>query len=630
MNEPLTLWKGLTAMRTIFANLLFLLFLLLLLILFGLWLGRDSAPALPERFALDLTFDGAVVEGERGQARLADLLSGPTSSATLLSDVLRGLELAQSDERVASVVLDTGGLAGTSLVTLNSIGDAIDALRKSGKSVLAYGGGFDQSQYVLASHADELYLHPMGSVLLTGLASYQPYLASLAEKLKIDVHVFRVGDYKSAVEPYTRSDMSAPARANSERLLGGIWERLRDELAGNRGLAPESLDALVAALPARVAAAHNDMALLAVEERLVDELLSPDAFEARIADSVGVERDALERVDLRRYLAESPAPQREANAPQIAVLTARGPIGAPLDSGAWIDSDRVVEQIREVRDSDRVAALVLRVDSPGGSAFDSELIRQELELLQLAGTPVVASFAGVAASGGYWIAATADRIVASPDSITGSIGVFSILPTVDRSLAEVGVRTDGVSTHPIAGLLDPTRPLPDGTRQIVQSVVDSIYDRFTDLVRRGRDIGQEDFDALAGGRVWSGREALALGLVDALGDRQTAIDSAAELAGLASYEIKELRKAPTRQEMLLEALSDSLRDDSARGQLDLGALAGAAAAAAAGEAARFAPLAPAIVAGLEPLERALLTLLFHANLPERRVFALCESCGIGF
>lgn len=548
-----SIWRGLTMARNVAANILFLI--ILLIILFAIF-GGSGKVGLPDKFALELDLEGVLVERATPLDPLNQLLDSNVQSETVLGDIEDLLSRAATDDRVSALVINTTNLLSANLVQIERIRVGIDAVKQAGKPVLAMGFYFTQPQYLIASQADELYLHPMGEAMLTGLATSQPYFASALSKLEIDVHVFRVGKFKSAVEPFLRDSISPEAAEASRALLTQLWSSYRRKIALNRGLDETAVDDFVNQLPDAVEQAQGDVARLAVESRLVDELLTPDGFNARVAQAVGVEPDELQRVTTTQYVGDSPLKLPESG-PQVAVITAVGGIsgGTQGQVSEGIVAKDIIELIRKAKDDDDVKALVLHVDSPGGEALASELIRQELELIQLAGKPVVAAMAGVAASGGYWISATADRIIASPDTITGSIGIFGVLPNLNRALGNAGVNFDGVSSHDIAGGLSLVRPLSEDMSRVIQSSINQGYDRFITLVARGRDLERAQVEEIAEGRVWAGAQALELGLVDQLGNLEDAITAAAELAGVSNdYSIKPIDPALTPREQLLRQL----------------------------------------------------------------------------
>ena len=617
------LWRGITRLRNLTANLLFLA--LIAIVLAAVFSG-SSTPQLPEKFALKIAPQGRLVETRSSIDPVARLVNGADAQETLLADVLHAIETAATDQRVGVLVLETQRLAGANFAQLARIGDALRAYKDSGKPVIANASYYSQGQYLLASHADTIYLHPYGSLLLSGLGAYRNYYAGLFEKLSVNVHVFRVGKFKSAAEPYVRNDMSDAARAANESLLGDMWARYRERVAANRPLSDAELDDYINRYADRLESTDGNMARLALEAQLVDELLTPDAFRARVADELGTTTDDVKTIEIREYVARNPRSTLTAQTNKVGVITASGAISSGLVQGVntGIVAEPTVELIRQARDDDSVRALVLRVDSPGGEVLASELIRQELELVQLAGKPLVVSMGGVAASGGYWISATADHIFATPETITGSIGVVGVLSTFEQSLERIGVGVDGVSTHSLAGALTPLRALSPEVQRVMQANVEHSYDRFLNLVARGRDLEKTTVDEIAQGRPWSADKALALGLVDDLGGLDDAVAKAAELAGLATWETKPIQPTLTPQQLLLQRISDSLG--------------GAAGGAYSGTATAAILQSITGVGGFkfdQSVERApvlmqLLSSVAQANagVGQHTVLALCERCDI--
>ncbi len=603
-----SLWRGLTVARNVAANLLFLLILILVLTVV---FSGSGTPALPASFALELDLEGALVERPSPIDPLGKLMGdGQSQGETVLADLEDALEAAAADSRVASVVLNTTNLAYANMVQIDRLGKAISAFRATGKPVLAHGAYYTQPQYLIASYADAVYLHPFGETLLTGLGSYRPYFAQLLKNLNVDVHVFRVGKFKSAVEPYLRDSISPEAAEASKALLDQLWSSFRSTVAANRGLDAAAIDAYVTNLGPALAAAEGDIARLAVESRLVDELLTPDAFNARIASEMDTEPDELNRVTTQMYLNDKgisnnvamvPLP---ATSPSVGLITASGAITGRAVSNAsdGIVAPKVIELIRQAKDDDNISALVVHVDSPGGEVVASELIRREIELVQLAGKPVVMAMAGTAASGGYWISATADKIVASPNTITGSIGIFGVLPNISAALTNVGINMDGVGTHSLANGMTIARPLSEEMSGIIQASVNKGYERFITLVARGRDLERSRVEEIAQGRVWSGTQALELGLVDELGDLDMALASAAELANLGdNFEVQPLDPPLSPQELLLRQLTGKAQVRLANIGLDLSK-----------------------VPGIEALQ------LLLSSSDRSRNYALCEACELSW
>ncbi len=542
--------RGLTRLRTFTLNALFVLVLLVLVTA----LLSDDVPAVPDDSALLVNPRGVLVEQRSYADPLSRLLAPDAPREIELSEITEALRLATDDDRIRLAVLDFDELSGLSAGQAAVIGEAVRDFQAAGKEAIAYGAGFGQSEYLLASYADALYMHPMGQLLLPGYGANQLYFKGLLDKIQVNLHIFRAGKYKEFVEPYLRTDMSEEAREANQSLVDELWDFYRSRIVQNRQLDPGLFRRYTQNLPETLGE-MGDLATAAVEHQLVDELLNLDEVRARIANEVGYGEDGeFRRIGFESYLRASAAGDGPGGDPVIAVLTAEGPIMMGRQSQGVIAADTVSALIRQARQDEDVEAVVVRVSSPGGSAFASEMIRQELELLQLAGKPVVVSMGNVAASGGYWIAATADRILANPTTVTGSIGVFGLFPTFEKSLETVGVTSDGVGTTPLSRAADPFSGLSEDMAAILQLNTEHTYGQFVNLVARGRDMTPEAVDAVAQGRVWTGARAKALGLVDGLGDLEDAVTIAAELAGLETWRTQPLRAMPSPREMLLSSL----------------------------------------------------------------------------
>ncbi len=538
----------LTTTRIFVANTLFVLFVLFVLVM----VFATSAVVVPDNSALVLNPRGVLVDQRAIGDSLESLLSpGTVGREVTLNDLLEAIERAERDDRISMLLLRLDQLQAASPGHAETIGAAIQAFRDAGKQVMAYGNFFTQSQYLIASYADAVYMHPMGQILLPGYGGNQLYFKELLDKLNINVNIFRVGRYKEFIEPYTRSDMSPEARDANQALVDGLWAHYAGRIVANRDLEPGTFERYTQQFPDQLSAA-GDPATAAVEHLLVDELLTPDAARSRVGNVVGYNGQGdINGIGFEDYLAATSAAPRPGER-AVAVLTASGPVVTGRSRGT-VAAERVIEQIRRVRRDDDIAALVLRLNTPGGSSFASELIRQELELVQLAGKPVVVSMSNVAASGGYWIASTTDRIVAEPTTITGSIGVFGLVPTFEDSLAAIGVATDGIGTTPLPRA-DPLAGLPPAMSEILQAGVENTYEQFLNLVARGRDMDPQRVDEIAQGRVWLGARAVELGLVDELGVLDDAVVAAAQLAELDNYQIRYFRSPLSAREMLLQQL----------------------------------------------------------------------------
>lgn len=588
------IWTGVNGVRKV-------LHLLLLLFIFTIVLGvlSASAPKLPHQAALVIRPAGDLVEqltGDPFDRALGELL-GDADPQILVQDVVDGLQFAKEDDRIKAVVLDLEGLSGGGLSKLQRVGAAIDDFRESGKPVIAMSDAYAQSSYYLASRADQVYMHPEGFLMLRGYGIYQNYFKDAIDKLKIDWNVFKVGTHKSAVEPFTRNDMSDEDRSSMTELLAQFWALYRDDVQNARNMEANALDGLLENYVQHVSAAGGSTARAALDAGLVDELLTHEEVRNRVAEYAGSDPENVDwynAAELGDYLDERRIVQGDlARRENIAVVVASGEILDGTQPPGTIGGDSTAEVLRRARTDESVKAVVLRVDSPGGSAFASEVIRNEVEALQEAGIPVVASMSSVAASGGYWISMAADRIYASPSTITGSIGIFGMFPTFQRSLDSLGVSTDGVGSSKWAGELRFDRAMSDDTRQLVQAMIEQGYEDFISKVAVHRNMEQAEVDRVAQGKVWTGIDALNHGLVDALGGLEDAIEAAAELAELEpdTYGLKYYEKELTPAEQFtLQFLSTA-----ARVGLDVKSLAG--------RRSSMDQLARAVTAALSPVLR---------------------------
>ena len=527
------IWRGLDRIRKV---LHFILVVGLFLVVAALLL--PERPVVPGSAALVLAPEGILVDQLSGNPldRALARAQGVGMGETLLKDLIDAVRLARDDRRIKALVLQLDSFGGGGLSKLQELAEELRLFKESGKPVIAIGGAFDQNQYFLAAQADEIYMHPMGLVLLEGYSRFLPYYKSALDKLYVDYEVWTAGEYKSFVEPVTRDDMSAEDREASAVYLRALWRAYQSDVTAARDMPPESLQRYADELVPLLEGAGGDTARLAESYGLVDELLPQDAMRARLREIAGPadeETDDYAAIDHASYLAaQRPLRSGPAGGDKIAVVVAAGTILDGPQPPGTVGGDSTALLIREAARDPQVKALVLRVDSPGGSAYASELIRRELEVFQESGRPVVVSMGSVAASGGYWISMSADEIWASPTTLTGSIGVGAMMPTVPRLLEQLGVRVDGVGTTELAGQFDITRPIGGDIRELIGVTVRHTYAEFVGKVaeHRGREI--DEIDAVARGRVWVGGDALGRGLVDELGDLDDALAAAAELAGL--------------------------------------------------------------------------------------------------
>jgi protease-4 len=550
-------WRGVDAARRSFVNLLFVALVVVLLVI----LFSDNKPDVSDTTALVIAPEGRLVEQLTGQSvqRMIDEARGVAPPETLLKDVLDAIEAAKDDDRVQVLVLDLSAFGGGLMTKLQDVGEAITDFKASGKKVVATSDGYDQYGYYLAAHADEILIHKMGFVILEGFGRYKMYYKDGIDRLGLDVHVFRVGEYKSYVEPYIRDDMSPEAKEANLEYLGDLWRIYLEDVADARGMTVEQLEEYAYEFPRLIEAADGDPTKTALDHGLVDSALSRIEVRERLIELVGEDEDthSYHRIAFADYLKALDEDRfgRKAKGDQVGVIVARGSILDGSHPPGTIGGDSTAALIRQARNDDDIKAIVLRVDSGGGSAFASEIIRRECEKARADGKPVIASMGSVAASGGYWISTSSDQIWAHPSTITGSIGILAMIPTYQRPLAKyLGVRVDGVSTAPLAGVrLD--RELPEEVDEVMQNFIEHGYRDFLTRVAESRGMTTEEVDKVARGRVWSGEDAYELGLVDELGDLQGAITAAAEIAELGDdYEVAYIEKEEKLKDRILKNL----------------------------------------------------------------------------
>ncbi len=571
------LWDAVNFARRLVFNLVFLV---LVLVFIGIFMAGDAARPLADRTTLVIAPQGRLVEqysSDRTSRALARMFGDDSAREVQLRDVLRVLEAAKDDKRIERVLLRTDRMAFSGYASIREVAGALSALRASGKQVVAFGEAFDQNQYLLAAQADELYLDPMGGLLLEGLSRYrQYYREGLQDKLGVDVHVFKVGEYKSAVEPFVLDAASPEAKEADLFWMNDIWQRYLGDVAKARDIPVSRLAAAIDTLPEDVIAADGDLANLALQQDLVDGLKTEEEVLDLMAER-GVADDDSEHgfreVSLQAYLGHLDRGLTAVDErPQVAVVVAEGEIVGGVQPPGRIGGESTAQVLRDARDDEAVKAVVLRVNSPGGAVFASEQIRREVDALQEAGKPVVVSMGDVAASGGYWISMDADRIYANPSTITGSIGIFGMFPTIPRTLDKIGVHTDGVGTTPLAGAFDISRPLDPRVGQVIQSVIEKGYRDFLSRAAEGRDRSVEQIDAVARGRVWSGAQARERGLVDAFGGLPDAVADAAARAKLGEkgkYRVRYMEREATPFERFFGRLAESRAAAALLGDSDL-------------------------------------------------------------
>jgi protease-4 len=546
--------------RLVLVNTLTAIVLIVLLLSLGSLFSQRDTFEMPESGALRVALEGSLVDQET-YVDPADMLFNPDlPSETLVYELVQAIEAAASDPRINSMTLVLDDLESAGMSKIQEVGNAILAFRESGKPVIAVADNFSQQQYLLASYADRILMHPMGIVEVVGISSYNTYMAEALEKLKVDVHVFRTGPHKNAVEPFIANEMSPETREQSQRLIDELWGQYTQGIMQRREISPEDLFKYTHEMDQALLKGDRSLGEIARDLNLVDELVTRDQLMAEIQAVAG----ANEAGDFYNFTNAIGYYHNEVNdvptdSPRVGYLVAKGQILDGVQSPGSIGGDSLAYQLKQARLNDELSALVLRVDSPGGSAFASEVIRRELELFREANIPVVVSMSSVAASGGYWISTPANEIWATASTITGSIGAFAVVPVVDRSLGSLGLNTDGVDTTPLSSAFRLDKPLSDQAKSIFQSQIDFLYSEFLQIVSDGRDMPIEQLEPIAGGRVWTGTQALDLGLVDHLGDQFDAIESAASLASISdNYQVYRIEPQLTFIEQLVRDLFGQL------------------------------------------------------------------------
>ncbi len=528
---------------------------LVLVMLAGIMSGGDQA-IVHRGAALVLMPEGNVVEqyaGDPVDLALARMLDRQIPE-TRQRDLLEAIRRATNDQRIGALVIVTNEMRGIGLSKLQELRHAIEAFKATDRPVIAYGDSFMQHHYYLAAAADEVYMNPQGLVFMQGYSVYPTYYKEGMDKLELDVHVFRVGEYKSAVEPFLRNSMSEEAKEASMQWLESLWTAYRDDIAEARDLNPDAIDDYVWRYAEHLRANGGSGAKTALQAGLIDHISSRDEVEADLIELVGKDSNgSFLQIDFQSYLQITDAEsilRRSAN--RVGVVVARGIIQDGDQPQGVIGATSIIRLIRRAREDDDIKAVVLRVDSPGGSIFASDVIRREIELTRDSGKPVVVSMSSLATSGGYWISMDADEIWANPTTLTGSIGIFGLFPSYSRTIAKIGIHVDGVGTSPLAGSLRADRPLQPELGDAIQTIVEHGYHDFINKVAAARGKTPEEIDAIARGRVWSGQDAFDLGLVDRLGGFYQAVASAAEKAGISDdYDIQIIERELTFTERLL-------------------------------------------------------------------------------
>ncbi|ECD3195028.1 signal peptide peptidase SppA [Salmonella enterica subsp. enterica serovar Typhimurium] len=554
-------WRVLNFVREMVLNLFFIF---LVLVGVGIWMqiGNGSNSEQTTRGALLLDISGVIVDKPSTNHRLGALgrqLFGASSDRlqeNSLFDIVNAIRQAKDDRNITGIVLDLKNFTGADQPSMRYIGKALREFRDSGKPVFAVGENYSQGQYYLASFANKIWLSPQGQVDLHGFATNGLYYKTLLDKLKVSTHVFRVGTYKSAVEPFIRDDMSPAAREADSRWIGELWQNYLHTVSANRQISPQQLFPGAQAIIDGLTSVGGDTAKYALDHKLVDALASSADVEKALTKQFGWSKteNNYRAISYYDYSLKTPAD----TGGTIAVIFANGAIMDGEETPGNVGGDTTASQIRDARLDPKVKAIVLRVNSPGGSVNASEVIRAELAAARAAGKPVVVSMGGMAASGGYWISTPANYIVASPSTLTGSIGIFGVINTVENSLSSIGVHSDGVSTSPLADI-SMTKALSPEVQQMMQLSIEYGYKRFITLVADARKRTPEQIDKIAQGHVWTGEDAKANGLVDSLGDFDDAVAKAAELAKLKQWHLDYYQDEPTVLDMVMDSMTGSVR-----------------------------------------------------------------------
>lgn len=554
--------KLISLFRVFVLNALFLLLLFILALPFFI----DREVMVQDQSALILSLDGDIVEEKQEIDPLSEALNDSFGIESLpqellLQDILDAIHSAREDDRIVSIVLDLQGLGRVGLNQLHTIGVALESFQLSGKKVIAAEDYYTQNGYYLASFADSIFLNPMGAVDLHGFGVYRTYFKEALEKLRINYHVFRVGAYKSAVEPILRNSMSDEDKQQNRQWLSALWQTFTHNITQRRNLPSNAIDLYANNIPSELALTGGDTAILALNSGLVDDLKTREDLESYFISLTAPDSaNGFRHISLKKYLKtiERSYMVNNESKDKIGIIVAQGTILHGKRPPGSIGSESIAELIQSAKNDDAIKGLVLRIDSGGGSVFASEVIRQELLSLKRTGKPYVVSMGNIAASGGYWIAADADEIWASPTTLTGSIGIFGAIPTFENTLQNMGIIRDGIGTTALASGLDLSQPLPPMLKEAIQLTLDHGYEQFLTIVENGRKIDRKKLDSVAEGKVFSGVFAKNIGLVDELGNLDDAVNGAANLAGLESFTAEYLRLTPTFKTKIIQHFTDAV------------------------------------------------------------------------
>lgn len=546
-------WKILSWIR---ASLLNVLLILVLVVIFQ---ALKSAPVIeiPQQSALFLAPSGALVDQSTYNPGLIDLFSEPSERAqeTNIHELIEAIHFARDDDEITGLILRLDFLTSASMSKIEEVGQAINYFKESGKKVVAFADSMTQQQYLLASYADDIYINPMGGVFLTGFGVYRNYYKSAADKIALKFNVFRVGEYKDAIEPFIRDDMSQASREHIDAWLTSLWQRYTGLIESHRNLELGGIDAMIGSIDTELDKMGGDAAQFAVANALVDGAHSRLELKRKLIQQFGQdEKENIKAIGVGAYLS-NPTLRRAADSEnKIGLIVATGNILDGFQAENAIGSESLSKLIRKAREDEELSALVVRVDSGGGSAFASEVIREQLQITKDAGLPVYISMGSVAASGGYWISTPATEIWATPATLTGSIGVFGLIPNISGSLSKLGISSDGVGTSDLADSFRIERDLSPRAESIIQSSVENIYQRFINLVADARGTDAEAIHKIAQGRIWFGNKAQELGLVDELGSLQDVLNGAASAQGFSEYSVKKITRELSPKEQFIRTL----------------------------------------------------------------------------
>ncbi|BHH83338.1 signal peptide peptidase SppA [Desulforhopalus sp. 52FAK] len=557
--------KFITIIRNTVLNLLFLC--LIVFLVFSFFSSKKAADVtIKKNSILRLDLYGNIVEERRIPSSVEQLLEDPLLGGqsrpqeTLLQDIVDVINASSTDDEIEVILLNLSKMGRAGLNQLETIGEALNTFKKTGKKVIAKEDYYTQSQYLLASYADTVIINPMGGVDIHGLGVYRLYFKDAIDKLKVNYNIFKVGTYKSALEPLTRTDMSSQDEQQNEIWLSKLWQGYSDRVIQNRNMNSFQLRRYTNNVAEELKRVHGNTAQLALTSGLVDKILTRSQVKEHLKNLVGSQGNSLPVTSTKTYLSSiTPSYAPDSNSEQnIGVIIAEGNILPGKQPTGMIGGDSLSILIDKARTDKNIKGLVLRINSGGGSAFASEIIRQTIIEYKKSGKPIVVSMGTVAASGGYWIAADADEIWAESSTITGSIGIFGAIPTFEESLKSLGIYSDGIGTTPLASGLDITRPLAEPIKDSIQQTIEYNYRQFLDIVAMGRNLNIDDVERLAEGRVYDGSTAQELGLVDNLGSLDQAIGAAAKLAKLTEAKARYIQKPHTVKDQLLQYLSMTL------------------------------------------------------------------------